>query len=99
MEENVKKQLDQIGDLIDSKLEKAHGQALESATGKADEMLKSEISNLANKFNERLDQMEVANKKNLEAKANENLTFKGGLLKSINDGAIENLVKGNARSA
>jgi HK97 family phage major capsid protein len=99
MEENVKKQLDQIGDLIDSKLEKAHGQALESATGKADEMLKSEISNLANKFNERLDQMEVANKKNLEAKANENLTFKGGLIKQINDGAIENIVKGNSRSA
>jgi HK97 family phage major capsid protein len=99
MEENVKKQLDQIGDLIDSKLEKAHGQALESATGKADEMLKSEISNLANKFNERLDQMEVANKKNLEAKANENLTFKGGLMKQINDGAIENIVKGNSRSA
>lgn len=99
MEENVKKQLDQIGDLIDAKLEKAHGQALESATGKADEMLKSEISNLANKFNERLDQMEVANKKHFEAKSNENLTFKGGLIKSINDGAIENLVKGNSRSA
>lgn len=99
MEENVKKQLDQIGDLIDSKLEKAHGQALESATGKADEMLKSEISNLANKFNERLDEMEVANKKHFEAKANENLSFKGGLVKSINEGAIENLVKGNSRSA
>jgi HK97 family phage major capsid protein len=99
MEENVKKQLDQIGDLIDAKLEKAHGQALESATGKADEMLKSEISNLANKFNERLDEMEVANKKHFEAKANENLTFKGGLVKSINEGAIENLVKGNSRSA
>ena len=99
MEENVKKQLDQIGDLIDAKLEKAHGQALESATGKADEMLKSEISNLANKFNERLDEMEVANKKHFEAKANENLSFKGGLVKSINEGAIENLVKGNSRSA
>ena len=99
MEENVKKQLDQIGDLIDAKLEKAHGQALESANGKADEMLKGEISNLANKFNERLDQMEVANKKHFEAKSNENLTFKGGLMKSINDGAIENLVKGNSRSA
>jgi HK97 family phage major capsid protein len=43
--------------------------------------------------------MEVANKKNLEAKANENLTFKGGLMKQINDGAIENIVKGNSRSA
>ena len=99
MEENVKKQLDQLGDIIDAKLEKAHGQALESANGKAEESLKSEISNLTNKFNDRLDQMEVANKKNLEAKSNENLTFKGGLLKSINDGAIENIVKGNSRSA
>ena len=36
MNENVKNQLDQIGDLIDAKLEKAYGQAVDSATGKAD---------------------------------------------------------------
>jgi hypothetical protein len=46
MEDNTKKHLDQLGDVIDAKLEKAYGQALESATGKADEMLKSEISTL-----------------------------------------------------
>ena len=33
MTENVKKELDQLGDIIDAKLEKAHGQAVESATG------------------------------------------------------------------
>jgi len=30
MEENVKNQLDQLGNIIDAKLEKAHGQALDS---------------------------------------------------------------------
>ena len=61
MNENTKAQLDQLGDLIDAKLEKAHGQAVDSATGKADEMLKSEISNLTTQFNERMDAIEVAN--------------------------------------
>ena len=68
MTENVKKELDQLGDIIDAKLEKAHGQAVESATGKADEALKGEISNLTSKFNERMDAMEVANKKHFEQK-------------------------------
>ena len=40
MEENVKNQLDQLGNIIDAKLEKAHGQAVDSATGKADVALK-----------------------------------------------------------
>jgi len=57
MNENVKAQLDQLGDLIDAKLEKAQGQAIDSATGKADEMLKSEIKNLTTQFNERFDAM------------------------------------------
>ena len=63
MEENVKNQLDQLGNLIDSKIEKATGQALTSANGKAEEVLKGEISNLTNSFNERMDAMEVAKKK------------------------------------
>lgn len=97
MQENVKKELDQLGDIIDAKLEKAQGQAIDSATGKADEMLKSEISNLTNKFNERFDAMELANKKHFEAK--KDVSFKGGLMNAINDGAIEGIVKGNTRSA
>ena len=97
MNENVKAQLDQLGDLIDAKLEKAQGQAIDSATGKADEMLKSEINNLTAQFNERFDAMEVANKKHFEAK--QDVSFKGALTNAINDGAIEAIAKGNARSA
>lgn len=97
MNENTKAQLDQLGDLIDAKLEKAQGQAVESATGKADEMLKSEISNLTTQFNERMDAIEVANKKQFEAK--QDVSFKGALNAAINDGAIESIVKGNSRSA
>ena len=52
MDENVKNQLDQLGNIIDEKIEKAAGQALESATGKADSALKGEIDNLTKKFNE-----------------------------------------------
>ena len=97
MNENTKAQLDQLGDLIDAKLEKAHGQAVDSATGKADEMLKSEISNLTTQFNERMDAIEVANKKQFES--SKDVSFKGALNAAINDGAIEGIVKGNARSA
>lgn len=97
MNENTKAQLDQLGDLIDAKLEKAQGQAVDSATGKADEMLKSEISNLTTQFNERMDAIEVANKKHFESK--QDVSFKGALKNAINDGAIESIVKGNSRSA
>lgn len=97
MNENTKAQLDQLGDLIDAKLEKAQGQAVDSATGKADEMLKSEIGNLTTQFNERMDAMEVANKKSFEVSTN--VSFKGALTSAINDGAIEAIAKGNARSA
>lgn len=97
MNENTKAQLDQLGDLIDAKLEKAHGQAVDSATGKADEMLKSEISNLTTQFNERMDAIEVANKKQFES--SKDVSFKGALNAAINDGAIEGIVKGNSRSA
>ena len=97
MDQNTKAQLDQLGDLIDAKLEKAHGQAVDSATGKADEMLKSEISNLTTQFNERMDAIEVANKKQFES--SKDVSFKGALNAAINDGAIEGIVKGNARSA
>lgn len=97
MEENTKKHLDQLGDIIDAKLEKAYGQAIESANGKADEMLKSEISNLTNKFNERFDALEVANKK--QAEAGKQMSFKGALNQAIADGAIDSLRQGMTKAA
>jgi|TARA_Y100000289_G_scaffold64303_1_gene75980 HK97 family phage major capsid protein len=98
MDENVKNQLDQLGSIIDEKIEKAAGQALDNANGKADESLKNEIDNLTKKFNERFDEFEVSNKKMFEKK-NESKDFKTNLTKAINDGAIDSLVKGNAGSA
>ena len=98
MDENVKNQLDQLGNIIDEKIEKATGQALESANGKADETLKGEIDNLTKKFNERFDAFEVENKKMFEKK-NESKSFKTNLIKALNEGAIDNLVKGNTNAA
>ena len=97
MNENTKQHLDQLGDIIDAKLEKAYGQAIESATGKADEVLKSEIKNLTEKFNERFDAMEVANKK--QAEAGKKLSFKGALNEAINGGAIDSLRQGMTKAA
>ena len=98
MDENVKNQLDQLGNIIDEKIEKATGQALESANGKADETLKSEIDHLTKKFNERFDEFEVSNKKMFEKK-NESKNFRTNLTKALNEGAIDNLVKGNTSAA
>lgn len=100
MDENVKNQLDQLGNIIDEKIEKAAGQALESATGKADSALKGEIDNLTKKFNERFDEMEVSQKKNFDSliSKKEDKSFKGGLIKSINDGVLDSFKSGSQRA-
>jgi HK97 family phage major capsid protein len=98
MNDDVKKELDQLGEIIDGKIEKATGQAMERADKKADETLKTEIGNLVNKFNERMDAMEMAQKKNqnsIEAKQG----FKAGLTKALNEGALESFKQGNTNAA
>ncbi len=67
MEENVKQQLDQLGNIIDEKIEKANAQVQQRTDGTIDETLKGEINNLTEKFNERMDAMEVANKKSFDS--------------------------------
>ena len=104
MNEEIKKELDQIGDIVDSKIEKAFESAKDNAKGEVEHSLKSEIDNLSAEFlakheeaTKRMDSFEVAQKK---ATASETPTsFKGSLIKSINDGAIESLLKGNANAA
>jgi len=98
MEENVKNQLDQLGNIIDAKLEKAHGQAVDSATGKADVALKGEIANLTQKFTERMDAIEVSNKKRFEASQIEDKSFGGNLRKAIKEGALDSMRNGSSRS-
>jgi HK97 family phage major capsid protein len=97
MEENVKNQLDAISGAIDSKIEKSNAQAIELASAKSAELVKEQVSDVVAKFNERMDAMEVANKKQMNA--NKKMTFKSALQEAIEGGAIESLAKGNSRSA
>jgi len=99
MNEDVKKQLDQFGDLIDAKIEKAAGQIAENVRGEIDPALKNEIDALTNKWvetHDRLDSMEMASQKSV---SNKPLTFAGGLIKSISEGAIESFKNGNTNAA
>ena len=100
MELEVKNQLDQISAQIDARIEKAQGQAVESAFGKADELLKGEIKNLEAKFNDihsRIDAQEVAAKKTASGASARD--FKSGLIEGIKKGALEGMINGTSRSA
>jgi HK97 family phage major capsid protein len=100
MTEDIKNQLDELNSAIDSRIAKAEGQAVASATGKADELLKSEIKNLETKFTEihsRIDAAEVAAKKTASG-ANAH-SFKQSLIDGITKGGLDGLVNGNSRSA
>ena len=97
MEENVKNQLDQLNTVIDSKIEKAKDIAVEASVVQADEIVKSQVLEMTTKFNDRLDAIEVSNKKTFDA--NQPRDFKSALGKALSEGAIEALTKGNSRSA
>ena len=104
MNEELKNQLDQIGDIVDSKIEKAFNQAQENAKGEVESSLKSEITNLTNEYNEkmeaatkRMDAIEMESKKTLSGVNTK--TFKGQIEAAIKDGAIDALVKGNTNAA
>jgi HK97 family phage major capsid protein len=70
---------------------------MERADKKADETLKREIDNLMTKFNDRMDAMEVANKKNQESIESKQ-GFKAALTKSLNEGALDVFTKGNSNA-
>ena len=104
MDDTTKKELDQLGDLVDSKIEKAMKSAEDNAKGEYDESLKSEISNLSSEYLEkheamqkRLDGIEVSSKK-LEAKNSGPISFKTALKSAFEGGVIEDLKKGMTRA-
>lgn len=100
MSDQIKNQLDQIAEVIDAKIEKANGQVLENAKGQIDSVLKGEVNSLTEKHRElyeRLDAMEVSNKKYASNSAPR--TLKSALESMINDGAIEQVRKGNSSRA
>jgi len=104
MNDEIKKELDQIGDLVDSKIEKAFNSAQDNAKGEVEESLKSEISNLTNDYlakndemQKRMDIIEMAAKKN--AVDSKPMNFKSAIKDAIEGGAIEALKKGKSRAS
>jgi HK97 family phage major capsid protein len=104
MDENVKNQLDQIGDLVDSKIEKAFNAAKDNAKGEVETSLKSEISNLTNAYNEkfeaatkRMDEIEMESKKTLSGATRK--SFKSAIEEQLKNGSIDAMLKGNSNAA
>ena len=97
MEENIKNQLDQFNTAIDSKIEKSNNEVVEAVVVKANDIVKNEVTEMATKLNERLDAIEVANKKQFSAK--KRMSFKGALTEAFENGSIEKMSKGHSRSA
>lgn len=71
IDDNTQEHLNKLADLIDEKIEKAGKASKDNLEGKVDEVIKGEVQNLVNKFNEenealnkRIDTFEVENKKN-----------------------------------
>ena len=66
MDENIKKQLDDVCNIIDEKLEKSSKAIQDNVNNEIDTVVKGEVSNLVEKHSElveRLDKMEVESKK------------------------------------
>ena len=104
MSEEIKNQLDEIGNLVDSKIEKAFGQAKDNAKGEVESSLKSEIDNLSKDYLskhdsmiKRMDEVEMSYKKDMSSRAPQ--TFKGTLHKSIKEGALDGIRNGGSSSA
>ena len=97
MNEELKGQLDGISKSIDAKIEKSNSDVVNNVVEKANEIVKSGVSEMATKLNERLDAMEVANKKQFNSQ--KKVTFKSALKEALDNGAVEGIAKGNSRSA
>jgi len=104
MEDNIKKELDQIGNIVDERIEKAFNQAKDNAKGEMESSLKSEIDNLTSQYveksealNKRMDEMEMAAKKTASGATPK--SFKSAIEGALKDGAIDAMVKGNANAA
>ena len=104
MEDNLKKELDQIGNIVDERIEKAFNQAKDNAKGEMESSLKSEIDNLTTQYveksdalNKRIDEMEMAAKKTISGATPQ--SFKSAIHTALKDGAIDAMLKGNANAA
>ena len=104
MSEITKKQLDELGEVIDARLEKAAKSQIDNAKNEIDSSLKSEIDNLTNQYNEkfesaqkRMDSIEMESKKTLAGITPKN--FRTALEAEIKSGALEGIKNGTANAA
>lgn len=104
MDDTIKNHLDQVGNIVDEKIEKAMNQAKDNAKGEYEASLKSEIDNLTKEYldksealNKRMDEVEMNSKKTLSGASQQ--SFKSAIEGALNDGAIEAMTKGNANAA
>src|SRR5210317_82147 len=104
MEDNIKKELEQNGNIVDERIEKAFNQAKDNAKGEMESSLKSEIDNLTSQYveksealNKRMDEMEMAAKKTASGATPK--SFKSAIEGALKDGAIDAMRKGNANAA
>lgn len=104
MDLEIKNQLDQVGNIVDEKIEKAMNQAKDNAKGEYDSHLKSEIDNLTKNYLEknealskRIDEVEMASKKTLSGATPQ--SFKSAIEGALKDGALDAMTKGNSTAA
>ena len=104
MNEETKKQLDQIGDIVDAKIEKAFNSAQDNAKGEVETSLKSEISNLTNEYNEkfeaankRMDAIEIESQKTLSGVTPK--SFHSSVEEALKGGSLDAMLKGNSNAA
>jgi len=104
MNEETKKQLDQIGDIVDAKIEKAFHSAQDNAKGEVESSLKSEISNLTNEYNEkfeaankRMDAIEMESQKTLSGVTPK--SFHSSVEEALKAGSLDAMLKGNSNAA
>jgi len=105
IDNNTQEHLDNLANVIDEKIEKASKASVDNAKNEVDEVVKGEVENLVNKFNEgnealnkRLDAIEVENKKNNFNKtfASKKEVFADAISKSESLKAMQNGTTGNA---
>ena len=100
MNEDLKKQLDDFNSSIDAKVEKAAAQALASANGKAEEVVKGEIKNIETQIaglHDRFDAVEKSNQ--LSIAGNTVKSFQAAMAEEIKKGALDSLINGNSKAA
>jgi len=98
MDDKMKDQLDSISKSIDQKIETSNIEIVETLVAKTNDVVATEVKSISDNINQRLDAIEVSNKKNFSSP--KRATFKNALKEALDNGAIEGLQKGldsNAR--